>query len=52
MNYAFGGNTAKPATRTLNFTPKSGATYVVKGTLAKEGSSVWLEDEKSGKQIP
>lgn len=52
LAYAFGGNVAKPATRSLTFTPKANATYVVKGKLAKEGSSVWLEDEKSGKQIP
>lgn len=52
LAYAFGGNTAKPATRTLTFTPKPDATYVVKGTLSKENSAVWLEDARTGKRIP
>jgi hypothetical protein len=52
LAYAFGGNTTKPATRTLTFTPKPGATYVVKGRLSKEDSAVWLEDAKTGKQVP
>lgn len=51
LAYAFGGNIAKPATATLNFAPKAGATYVVKGTLGKENSAVWLEDAKTGRKV-
>ena len=50
--YAMGGKVAKPAKATLNFTPKANATYAVKGQLAKEGSSVWMEDTATGKRVP
>lgn len=49
--YAMGGKVAKPAKATVTLTPKANATYVVKGQLAKEGSSVWLEDA-NGKRVP
>ncbi|MEK7950977.1 hypothetical protein [Luteolibacter soli] len=52
LMYSFGGNVAKPAKATVNFTPKANATYVVKGQLAKQGSAVWLEDAASGKRVP
>jgi len=32
---------------TLDFTPKPGGKYVVKGELKKDGSSVWLEDAET-----
>ena len=50
--YALGGNVAKPAKASVTFTPKANATYVVKGQLAKQGSSVWLEDAANGKRVP
>ncbi|NJM38938.1 MAG: hypothetical protein HC845_14310 [Akkermansiaceae bacterium] len=36
------------ASGNLTFTPKAGQSYRVKGTLAKEVSSVWLEEDGSG----
>lgn len=49
--YSLGGNVAKPAKETLTFTPKERTTYVVKGQLSKDGSSVWLEDQASGRRV-
>ena len=34
----------------VNFNPSPGGTYIVKGDLKKDGSSVWIEDENT-KQI-
>ena len=36
---------------TVDFTPVPGGTYVVKGELRQEGSSVWLEDRATGKPV-
>jgi hypothetical protein len=33
------------------FTPEAGASYVVKGELGPEQSSVWIENEKTGAQV-
>lgn len=49
--YSLGGNVTKPANATFTFTPKDRATYLVKGQLGKESSSVWLEDEATGKRV-
>jgi hypothetical protein len=49
--YSLGGKVAKPATETIRFTPKAYATYVVKGQLGKESSSVWLEDNATGRRV-
>jgi hypothetical protein len=51
LMYALGGNVAKPAKSTVTFNPKANATYVVKGQLGKQGSTVWLEDA-NGKRVP
>ena len=36
---------------TVDFTPEAGSTYTVKGELAKEKSSVWIEDSSTGKPV-
>jgi len=51
LMYSLGGNVSKTAKATVTFSPKANATYVVKGQLGKQASSVWLEDEK-GKRVP
>jgi hypothetical protein len=35
----------------VDFTPEAGRTYVVKGELGKEKSSVWIEDKETGKPV-
>ena len=35
----------------VDFTPVAGARYVVKGELAKDGSSVWIEDAATKKPV-
>ena len=35
----------------VSFTPKAGGEYRVKGSLEKDNSAVWVEDEKSGKPV-
>ena len=35
----------------VDFTPLAGGKYVVKGELKKEGSSVWIEDETTGRVV-
>jgi len=35
----------------INFTPKAGERYIVKGVLAKEYSSVWLEIKETGEVV-
>jgi hypothetical protein len=49
--YAIGGKISKSASETITFTPKANAVYVVKGQLGKESSSVWLEDQATGKHV-
>jgi hypothetical protein len=36
---------------TVDFTPEAGKTYRVRGELAKEKSSVWIEDTSTGKAV-
>jgi hypothetical protein len=36
---------------TVQFVPKAGARYVVRGQLAEAGSSVWIEDSASGERV-
>lgn len=36
---------------TVDFQPKPEGRYVVKGTLAPTGSSVWIEDAESGEVV-
>lgn len=38
-------------TGTVDFTPTAGAKYIVKGELKKEGSSIWIEDTATGRQV-
>lgn len=33
------------------FSPKPNRNYVVKGELKKDGSTVWIEDKKTGKRV-
>lgn len=35
----------------VDFTPAPGGSYIVKGQLRKEGSSVWIEDNATGKPV-
>jgi len=37
--------------KTINFTPESNKTYVVKGTLTADQKEVWLEDAETGKRV-
>ena len=36
---------------TVDFEPKPGGHYTVKGELRAEGSSVWLEDDATGEIV-
>jgi hypothetical protein len=36
----------------IEFTPEAGVTYLVKGELKKNGSSVWLVDSATSAEIP
>lgn len=35
----------------VDFTPTAGISYVVKGELKKEGSSIWIEDATTGRPV-
>ena len=35
----------------LVFTPKAGGAYAVTGKLGREGSSMWIEDERAGRRV-
>lgn len=38
-------------TGVVDFTPTAGGSYVVKGELKKEGSSIWIEDAATGRPV-
>lgn len=38
-------------TGVVDFTPIAGGSYVVKGELKKEGSSIWIEDTATGRPV-
>lgn len=35
----------------VDFTPVAGTSYIVKGELKNEGSSIWIEDAATGRQV-
>lgn len=35
----------------VDFTPVAGGSYIVMGTLAKDGSSIWIQDQATGQPV-